>query len=146
MNRLQKKCFIATAGIHLLLVVILVVGPAFFNRQQKTDNTQILEIIPPNLIDAAFNSGVKNAALPPPVPITPQPQQQQQTPPAPKQIEPTPAPSVLSKIEKFFKPEPVKPAPQKPTQAQEHKVQPNLKQVTRTNVKPIPNPALKNSI
>jgi len=30
MNRLQKKCILATAGIHLLLLVILLVGPAFF--------------------------------------------------------------------------------------------------------------------
>ncbi len=35
MNRLQKKCVIATAGLHLLLLVILFVGPAFFNPRPK---------------------------------------------------------------------------------------------------------------
>ena len=61
MNRLQKKCVIATAGIHLLLLLILLVGPAFFNPQPKPDDTQVLDVIPANLIDAAFNSGVRGA-------------------------------------------------------------------------------------
>jgi TonB family protein len=143
MNRLQKKCVIAIVGTHLLLLTILIVGPAFFNRQPKTDNTQILDMIPANLIDAAFNSGVKNATPPAPQPVQPQPQpQQQQIAPPPKPVEPTP--SMLSRLEKIFKQEPVKPATQ--TQTPEHKIQPNLKQVTRTNVKPIPNPALKSSV
>ncbi len=37
MNRLQKKCVIATAGFHLLLLVILFVGPAFFWSREKPD-------------------------------------------------------------------------------------------------------------
>ena len=32
MNRQQKKCLIATVGFHLLLILILVVGPGFFSR------------------------------------------------------------------------------------------------------------------
>ncbi len=52
MNRLQKKCVIATAGFHLLLLVILFVGPAFFNARQKPDDSQVLDVIPANLIDA----------------------------------------------------------------------------------------------
>jgi hypothetical protein len=35
MNRLQKKCVIVTAGIHLLLLVILMVGPAFFRSEER---------------------------------------------------------------------------------------------------------------
>ena len=61
MNRLQKKCVIATAGVHLLLVVILFVGPAFFYSKPKADDLQVLDVIPANLIDAPFNSGVANA-------------------------------------------------------------------------------------
>ena len=64
MNRLQKKCVIGTAGIHLLLIVILFVGPAFFYSKPKADDLQVLDVIPANLIDAAFNSGVANAAHP----------------------------------------------------------------------------------
>ena len=66
MNRLQKKCVIATAGVHLLLIVILFVGPAFFYSKPKADDMQVLDVIPANLIDAAFNSGVANATPPPP--------------------------------------------------------------------------------
>ena len=54
MNRLQKKCVIATAGIHLLLLLILVFGSAFFSPRPKPDDTQLLDVIPANLIDAAF--------------------------------------------------------------------------------------------
>src|ERR1019366_8061066 len=68
MNRLQKKCVIGTAGVHLLLGVILVVVPAFFYSKPKADDLQVLDVIPANLIDAAFNSGVANAGPPPPPP------------------------------------------------------------------------------
>jgi hypothetical protein len=61
MNRLQKKCVIALAGVHLLLIVILFVGPAFFYSRPKADDLQVLDVIPAHLIDAAFNSGVANA-------------------------------------------------------------------------------------
>ena len=135
MNRLQKKCVIATAGFHLLLLVILIVGPAFFYAKQKTDDTQVLDVIPANLIDAAFNSGVKNATPPAPQPIVqPQPQQTQPAPPAPapKPVEPTP--TLVHQIEKFFTPEP-KPEPEKQTpkttENQSHKIQPNLTPVVR---------------
>ncbi len=65
MNRLQKKCVIGTVGIHLLLFLILIVGPAFYNPQPKADNT-MLDVIPANLVDNALNSGVQNAQPPPP--------------------------------------------------------------------------------
>jgi TonB family protein len=97
MNRLQKKCVIVTAGVHLLLVVILVVGPAFFYSKPKADNWQVLDVIPANLIDAPFNSGVANAQPPPPAPVTP-------PAPAPEKIEPpkparemAPAPAPVEK-------------------------------------------------
>ena len=97
MNRLQKKCVIATAGFHLLLLTILIVGPAFFNPQPKPDETQLLDVIPANLIDAPFNSGVANAQPPPPAPVTP-------PAPAPEKIEPpkpvremAPAPAPVEK-------------------------------------------------
>ena len=64
MNRLQKKCVLATAGVHLLLLVILLVGPAFFAPRPKADDLQVLDVIPANLIDAPFTSGVRNAQPP----------------------------------------------------------------------------------
>src|SRR5215469_16926813 len=133
MNRLQKRCVIGTAGIHLLLLTILIFGPAFFNRQPKTDNT-VLDVIPANLVDAALNSGVRDAQAPqpspqpavippslqqPPPPLpTPQPKVVQ--PPAPA---PTPSPSLLKAFEDYFSH--TKPPPT-PT------VTPNLKPVQRT--------------
>ncbi|MGA3144741.1 MAG: TonB family protein [Verrucomicrobiota bacterium] len=99
MNRLQKKCVIALAGVHLLLIVILFVGPAFFYSRPKADDLQVLDVIPAHLIDAAFNSGVANAQPPPPAPATPP----QPPPPTPVFTPPPPTP------EKIVKAEPVKP-------------------------------------
>ena len=140
MNRTQKKCVLATAGIHLLLLVILFVGPAFFNPKPNFDNSQVLDVIPANLVDAQFNSGVKNAQQPAPAPVAvPQP-----PPPAPKpavQPAPAPSPSFVEKVEKMFKSEPAKPAPdltraEKPEKRAEknssHKIQINTQLVTRT--------------
>jgi TonB family protein len=134
MNRLQKKCIIATAGFHLLLLVILLVGPAFFNARQKPDDSQVLDVIPANLIDAQFNSGVKNAQPPAPTPIAVQ-AQPQPTLPAPRPV--VPQPTLLTKLEKIFTPEPVKPVPdltpvEKPEKSQPHKIQVNTQLTTRT--------------
>jgi TonB family protein len=141
MNRLQKKCVIATAGFHLLLLVILFVGPAFFKSEPKVDNSKVLDMISPNLVDAALDSGVKNAQSPPPTPIVtlPQPQQQQPTPPQPKIVQPAPAPvpqpTLLNKLEKLFKSEPAQPTP---TETQPHTPKVDLHVVTRTAPKSSP--------
>jgi TonB family protein len=143
MNRLQKKCVIATAGFHLLLLVILFVGPAFFNSKPKVDDSQVLDVIPANLIDAAFNSGVKSAQPPPPTPIITPPQPQPTpTPPAPKQIvqpapTPTPQPTITERLEKFFTPAPVNPTPA-PTEIQPHTPKVDLHLVTRNAPKNSP--------
>jgi colicin import membrane protein len=132
MNRLQKKCVIATAGFHLLLLVILFVGPAFFSAKPKTDDSQVLDVISANLVDAAINNGVKNAT--PPMASPPQSQPQPQpTPPAPKPVvqpAPTPQPTITERLEKFFKSEPEKPATQQ-TENPPHTPKINLTPVTR---------------
>jgi TonB family protein len=147
MNRLQKKCVIGTAGIHLLLLLILIVGPAFYN-QPKTDDTQTLDMIPANLVDAAVNSGVQGPQPPP----TPQPTQPQQLFPRPKIVQPptpapepepvrTPSPSLLQEFKNYFtsKSEPaVKPdlTPEKrTTENTQPKIQVSLTKVSRTAVK-----------
>jgi len=142
MNRLQKKCVVATAGFHLLLLAILIVGPAFFNPEPKTDNTQVLDVIPANLIDAAFSSGVKGATPPPPalvvVPATQPPPptpavQPTPQPPAPKPVL-TPPPTLTERLERIFTPAPVKPVPET-AEPQSHKIQINTQLVTRTTPK-----------
>jgi len=123
MNRLQKKCVVATAGFHLLLLAILIVGPAFFNPEPKTDNTQVLDVIPANLIDAAFSSGVKGATPPPPAPVV-----------VPATQPPPPTPTLTERLERIFTPAPVKPVPET-AEPQSHKIQINTQLVTRTTPK-----------
>lgn len=137
MNRLQKKCVIATAGFHLLLLLVLVFGSAFFSPRPKPDDTQLLDVISSRTIDAVFNSGVKGATPPPPVPVVVPPAPAVQAtpqPPAPKAVV-TPAPTLLDKVADIFrpepKPEPVKPPPEK-TETQLHKIQVNTQLVQRT--------------
>jgi colicin import membrane protein len=138
MNRLQKKCVLATVGVHLLLLVILLVGPAFFQPKPKADNVRVLDVIPANLIDAAFNNGVRNARPPAPAPVVkPTPTPPQRTPPAPKPVEPSP--TLMQRVEKIFKPEPPKPAPEKVAKVEPHKIQINTHLVTRTTPSHIKN-------
>jgi TonB family protein len=143
MNRLQKKCVIATAGCHLLLLLILFVGPAFFNSTPKVDESQVLTVIPANLIDAAFNSGVKSAQPQPPTPIVTPPQPQPApTPPQPKIVQPAPQPTFVSRVVKYFAPEP-KPdltPVETPEKNPPHKIEVNTQLVTRdapNNLKPV---------
>ncbi|HTY88331.1 MAG TPA: TonB family protein [Candidatus Acidoferrum sp.] len=135
MNRLQKKCVAVTVGIHLLLLTILIVGPAFFAPKPKADDLPVLDVIPANLVDAAFNSGVANAAPPPPEPVAPPqpplPVPVVTPPPAPDKVEPVKPPDKLTPadlkpLDKTTKPEPRKP-------------EISLKPVTRTAPKPSPN-------
>lgn len=125
MNRLQKKCALVTAGFHLLLLVILIVGPGFFAPKPKAD-LQILDVIPANLIDAALNSGVRDAQPPPPVPVITPPQ------PAPTHPQPVVTPPPLPKPET---PEPIKEIVKaltpEPKPAEKPKIQINTQLVTR---------------
>ena len=142
MNRLQKKCLIATAGFHLLLVSVILFGAAFFTSHEKPDETTLLTVIPANLIDAAFNSGVK--AVQPPAPTPPQPVQQPPQPPQPKpepvkppDPEPVkPAPTFVERVTKIFTPDPPKPVPVDNTEPapkpKAHVVKVDLKKVTHT--------------
>jgi len=113
MTRLQKKCFVATAGFHLLLLVILMVGPAFFWVRPNNDEPPLLDMIPANLVDTA-STGVQSP--PPPVPpVTqhqpaPQPQPEVVKPPV---QQPVPEKIVLVKHDPVpvEKPNPVPPKP-----------------------------------
>jgi TonB family protein len=100
MNRTQQKCFVASIGFHLLLIMILLIGPAFLASKSKSDNSPILDVIPGKLIDAAFSGGGNPLAQPPP-PAPP-------APPAPQIPKPAPPPEQP----KVREPEP----PQKPVE------------------------------
>ena len=134
MNRLQKKCLVATTGLHLLLVLVIVFGSAFFISHTKPDETQVLNVIPANLVDAAFNSGVKNAAPPAPIAKPPEPTPQ---PPPPKPVVTPPTPLPKPEPVKPPEPEPVKPQrlspddlkPLEPAKTEPKKIEISLKPV-----------------
>ena len=149
MNRLQKKCLIATAGFHLLLVLVILFGAAFFTSHEKPDETTLLTVIPANLIDAAFNSGVK--AVQPPAPTPPQPVQLPQPPqPKPEPVKPPdpepvkPAPTLVERVKEIFTPTPEKLPPDDLTPKESdvkpkpHVIKVELKQVTHTVPKVTP--------
>lgn len=90
MSRLQKKCLIASAGLHLLLGGILFIGPAFLSSEPPPDNSPILDIIPAKLVDGNFSGGGNpKAKPPPPAPVVPKSE------PAPADPEPQPEPVKL---------------------------------------------------
>ncbi len=135
MNRLQKKCFIAAAGFHLLLLVILLVGPGFFAPRDKTDDITILNYVPANLIDAKMNGGGKPNVTPPPAqaqptPPQPQPQPQEQKTLLQKILEPaTPKqPEVVPNLEKTT----VKVSNDTPTKSAKPSIDVDLTPVKRT--------------
>ncbi len=101
MTRLQKKCLIAAAATHLLVVVVLLCS-GFITSKPKADNTQVLDMIPPTVLENVLNSGVQGAQPPPPTPKPPEP-----TPPTPVPTPEPPKPVVVPRPEP--KPEPVKP-------------------------------------
>jgi TonB family protein len=129
MNRLQKKCLVAAAGTHLLIVVVVLCS-GFITSKPKPDDSQVLDVIPANLIDAAFNSGVKGAKPPPSTPVV--------KPIEPvKQVEPvTPPEKIQPEDEKpVVKPEIEKPKPK------EHVIKPDLTVVKRDKPKVVNNSA-----
>ena len=140
MNRLQKKCLVAAAGTHLLIVVAVLCS-GFITSKPKVDDSQVLDVIPAQLIDALANSGVKGAKPPPPAPPVKPPEPQQPQPEPPKQpvkiVEPpTPPEKIQPEDEKpVVKPEIEKPKPK------EHVIKPDLTVVKRDKPKVVDNSA-----
>ena len=88
MNRFQKKCFIVSTGLHLLLALILIVGPAFLSSKNPADNAPILDLIDPGLIPTDGNtSGGGGPMVRPPTPQPPVIQQPVEPPAPPPQVQ-----------------------------------------------------------
>jgi len=104
MSRLQKKCFIGATGMHLLLVVILFVGPAFFVAD-KIDDSDVITFVPAILTDEKFSNPGATAPRPAPQ-AQPQPQPPQ---PQPQPIVEPPKPQPQPQPEPERDPEPPKP-------------------------------------
>jgi TonB family protein len=78
--------------MHLLLLLILFVGPAFLSSRNRPDNLEVIDFVPSVLVDAAVSGGGSpRAATPPPQPL-PTPTPAPQPTPAPEPVIPAPAP------------------------------------------------------
>lgn len=133
MNRLQKKCIIASAAFHISLLILVLIGPAFLSSKDPVNDMPILDFIPSRLIDAAHMGG-GNPAARPPQPAPPQP-----TPPPPQPAPPVRTPEPPKPV---VKPEPPKPVAKDPEPVRTPpKPQINTQLVTRnTETKPPPKP------
>lgn len=130
MNRTQKKCFIASAGLHLVLLLVLLIGPAFLSSNPKEDNLQVLDIVSPDLIatDANANGGGGPRMRPPsPTPEVPQPQPQQQV-----AVAQTPKPQPV-RTQEPDPPKIIKPSQDSiaPVKEPKHKIVVNTEEVVR---------------
>lgn len=91
MNRLQKKCLVASFAMHGLLLLILLVGPAFRSSKKSAVDLPLLEVIPFKTIEAALSRGGNPDAKPPPPAASVQQIQQppaQQPQPQPEAVRP----------------------------------------------------------
>lgn len=118
MNRLQKKCFIASASAHLFLALLLVLGPGFISSRSKSaDDMPILDFTPFKTVDQLISGGGNPNAKPPPAAPAPQP--------------PAPAPAPQPQQEKLREPEPPKEPVRevKPPKTEEESLEPSKKKI-----------------
>lgn len=86
MSRFHKKCFIASSGLHVLLVLILVACPAFLASNPKQSDVQPITFFPDILLDTPFASAGGSPGSRPPAPTpAPPPPLTRPTPPAPEE-------------------------------------------------------------
>lgn len=137
MKRLHKKCLIASFGLHGLLLVIMVVAPAFLTKpKEKKDTPKPVTIVSGALVAAVLNPPAPPAPpAPRPTPSKPAPKKEV-TPPKPK-----PKPVVKKPEPKKTTPKPrPKPAPKKitpkKTTPKKKVTKPPLKTVKKTYTKP----------
>ena len=108
MNRLHKKCLVASLGLHAFLCLILVVGPAFLSAKHRNLDLPVLEVIPDTLTDLPFSGGGNPGARQPvatPRVEAPQPQPPAaRSEPVPRRAEVRPPPEPT--IQRESKPDP----------------------------------------
>ena len=93
MDRTQKKCVVASTGVHLLLALVLFIGPAFGSSKNKVDDLPLLDFVPVKTVDALISGGgYRDGSPPAAAPVVQQPPPKPETPPAPveKKKEPDP--------------------------------------------------------
>lgn len=152
MNRLQKKCFIVSLGVHILLPAMLLFGAAFFSPASKPENTQVNTFVAVATVDALVSGGGDNTVKAPPALATapPTPPQEPVAPPQPQPVAPPvveqPKPQPAPVIEKVESPAPrivpketpketkvVKDTPAPDPKPRTHKIEVNTTLVTTTS-------------
>ena len=63
MTRLQKKCFLASAGLHGLLVLVILFGAAFLGPAKEKPLVNRLNVVPSRLVENALSGGGGNPNL-----------------------------------------------------------------------------------
>ena len=111
MSRLEKKCVLGATTMHALLLLALLVGPAFFTRKQEPLDIQEITFVPSILTDAMMsNPGGASPGGQTHTPPQPHPQQ-----PIAQPQPPTPEPPTQEEV---VEPEPVKPSKPQPKTAE----------------------------
>ena len=159
MSRLQKKCVIGATSVHLMLLVVLIVGPGFFSKDDTMDESDVLTFVPLMATDSArAGGGTPQPSNPtPPAPqvsTPPKPQVQEQAPqpepPKPReQARETPrAPEKVEKVEEKTQPrdtrESLEPKADKPKK-HEVKVNRNVVAISKDRRKPTTNSSTKDT-
>jgi len=139
MSRRQRKFLLVSAAVHSLLLLLLIVGPAFMpKRQTPLVDLPVLRVIPSELILAAAYGGGTPVETPPELEPEPtirppesEPERVQRVEQVPKPKPPTEVktPEPAPVIETPPKPKPTPKPPPKPPPKTEIKVKPTL--VTR---------------
>jgi TonB family protein len=144
MNRVQKKCLVASASLHGLLLLVLLFASAFLAPPSQQFELPLLDVIPARLVDAALFGGGDPEVQPPapapapipvPTPPAPEPKPVPVTEPRPKPVPdptPTPTPKPAVVVPEATKPKPA-PTPARPP------IQVN-KEVRRAASTPTPTP------
>jgi outer membrane biosynthesis protein TonB len=107
MDRTQKKCVLASFGVHALLCVLLLVGPAFLRSKEALDNSPTLEFVAYKTVEDAAPGGgkpdAKTTLAELPKPLLPQ-SKVEPKPEVVTKLEPKPE---IKKLEPEFPKEPV---------------------------------------
>jgi periplasmic protein TonB len=140
MNRVQKKCLLASAALHGLLLLVLVFASAFQAPRMEKFDLPLLDVIPARTVEAAIYGGGDPAAQPPPpaptpAPATPPPQPKPAPQPKP---EPTPQPQPKPEVVPAPAPKPITETPKPTPKPAPPKIQVNS-EIRRTP--PAPQPA-----
>jgi TonB family protein len=64
MTRLQKKCFLASAALHGLLMLVIIFGAAFLGPSKEKPLPNRINVVPSRLVDEALSGGGGNPSIP----------------------------------------------------------------------------------